>query len=196
MLFGEPTAVSATAIRQRKTSRTDDAFDVFLEYPWLRATLKARIIAYAPGPNLLIHGTGGSFIKYGMDPQEAALRGPNCPDGLDWGENWGLEPEENWGTLSLVSGETRKVPTDRGDYRGFYANVRDVIEKELRRTLLRSSSSAPCARLFWRTRAAANGESCNGTSPRNNFHDRKLSSLPSKLWLRSLRMPICIRISS
>jgi hypothetical protein len=37
--------------------------------------------------------------------------------------------EENWGTLSLVSGETRKVPTERGDYRAFYANVRDVIEK-------------------------------------------------------------------
>ena len=129
VLFGEPNAVSATAIRQRKTSRIDDAFDVSLEYPWLRVSLKARILAYAPGPHLLIHGTGGSFIKYGMDPQEAALRGPNCPDGLDWGENWGLEPEENWGTLSLVSGETRKVQTDRGDYRGFYANVRDVIEK-------------------------------------------------------------------
>lgn len=129
VLFGEPNAVSATAIRQRKTSRIDDAFDVYLEYPWLRVSLKARILAYAPGPYLLIHGTAGSFIKYGMDPQEVALRGPNCPDGLDWGENWGLEPEENWGTLSLVSGETRKVPTDRGDYRAFYANVRDVIEK-------------------------------------------------------------------
>ena len=129
VLFSEPSAVSATAIRQRKTSRVDDAFDVSLQYPWLRVTLKARIIAYAPGPHLLIHGTGGSFIKYGMDPQEAALRGPDCPDGLDWGESWGLEPEENWGTLSLVSGETRKVPTERGDYRAFYANVRDVIEK-------------------------------------------------------------------
>jgi scyllo-inositol 2-dehydrogenase (NADP+) len=129
VLFGEPAAVSATAIRQRKTSRIDDAFDVCLEYPWLRATLKARILAYAPGPHLLIHGTGGSFIKFGMDPQEAALRGPNCPDGLDWGENWGLEAEEDWGTLSLVSGEIRKVKTERGDYRGFYTNVRDVIEK-------------------------------------------------------------------
>jgi predicted dehydrogenase len=91
--------------------------------------LRARIIAYAPGHHLLLHGTEGSFIKFGMDPQEEILRGPNCPDGLDWGANWGLEPEERWGILSRVNGETRKVQTERGDYRGFYANVRDAIEK-------------------------------------------------------------------
>jgi predicted dehydrogenase len=65
-----------------------------------------------------------------MDPQEEILRSENCPDGLDWGENWGLEPEERWGTLSLVGGEKRKVQTERGDYREFYVNVRDAIEKK------------------------------------------------------------------
>ena len=35
-----------------------------------------------------------------------------------------------WGTLSLVGGEVEKVRTERGDYRGFYANVRDAIEKK------------------------------------------------------------------
>ena len=40
------------------------------EYPRLRAMLRARIVAYAPGPHFLIHGTKGSFVKYGMDPQE------------------------------------------------------------------------------------------------------------------------------
>jgi len=49
---------------------------------------------------------------------------------LDWGADWGLEPKERWGTLSLVEGETRKVETERGDYRGFYTNVRDAIEKK------------------------------------------------------------------
>jgi scyllo-inositol 2-dehydrogenase (NADP+) len=128
VLFGEPESVYAAALKQRETSTVDDAFDVILQYPRLRATLRARIIAHAPGPHLLLHGTEGSFIKFGMDPQEEILRGPNCPDGLDWGKDWGLEPEKQWGTLTRVGEARRKVQTERGDYRGFYVNIRDVIE--------------------------------------------------------------------
>jgi predicted dehydrogenase len=130
VLFGEPETIYAAAICQREASRVDDAFDVIMQYRHTRATLRARIIAYAPGPHLLLHGTEGSFIKCGMDPQEEILRSANCPDGLDWGEDWGLEPQERWGTLSRVDGEKRKVKTERGDYRGFYVNVRDAIEKK------------------------------------------------------------------
>ncbi len=130
VLFGEPESVSATALRQRETSQIDDAFDVILQYPKLRATLRARIIAYAPSHHLLLHGTEGSFVKYGMDPQEEILRSEHCPDGPDWGNNWGLEPKERWGTLTRVSEQPRKIETERGDYRGFYANVRDAIEKK------------------------------------------------------------------
>lgn len=130
VLFGEPESIYAAALCQRKTSTVDDAFDVILQYPGLRATLRARIIAYAPGHHLLIHGAQGSFVKFGMDPQEEILRGEHCPDGLDWGKNWGLEAKEHWGTLTRVGEQPRKVETERGDYRGFYANVRDAIEKK------------------------------------------------------------------
>jgi scyllo-inositol 2-dehydrogenase (NADP+) len=129
VLFGEPRAITASAFCERETSQVDDSFDVCLEYSELRALGRARIIAYAPGPHFLIHGTKGSFVKYGMDPQEARLRGEKVPDGLDWGADWGVEPEELWGTLSLVGEPSAKVKTERGDYRGFYANVRDAIEK-------------------------------------------------------------------
>jgi scyllo-inositol 2-dehydrogenase (NADP+) len=130
VLFGEPESISASALLQRETSKIDDAFDVILQYPRLRVTLRARIIAYAPGPHLLLHGTGGSFIKFGMDPQEEILRGPNCPDGHDWGRDWGLESEKQWGTLTPVGEVPRKIETERGDYRGFYRNFRDAIEKK------------------------------------------------------------------
>lgn len=129
VLFGEPEAITASAFCQRATSQVDDAFDVGLEYPRMRATVSARIVAYAPGPHVLIHGTKGSFLKCGMDPQEPILRGPHPPDGLDWGADWGLEPEDRWGTLSVVGEASVKVRTERGDYRGFYANVRDAVEK-------------------------------------------------------------------
>lgn len=130
MLFGEPESICASAFCQRPTSVVDDAFDVIMEYPRLRASLRARIVAYAPGPHLLVHGTKGSYIKSGMDPQEEILRSEKCPDGLDWGADWGEDLESHWGTLSLTTGEVRKVKTERGDYRGFYANVRDAIEKK------------------------------------------------------------------
>jgi scyllo-inositol 2-dehydrogenase (NADP+) len=128
VLLGEPETICASAICQRPTSQVDDAFDVTMRYPRTIATLRARIIAYAPGPHLLVHGTEGSFVKYGMDPQEEILRSDHCPDGTDWGADWGLEPEERWGILSRVGQTPRKVTTERGDYRGFYANVRDAIE--------------------------------------------------------------------
>jgi scyllo-inositol 2-dehydrogenase (NADP+) len=134
VLFGEPRAITASAFCQRETSQVDDAFDVCMEHTnsgsGLRAMGRARIIAYAPGPHFLIHGTNGSFVKYGMDPQEVRLRAENCPDGLDWGADWGVETEDLWGTLSLVGEPSVKVKTERGDYRGFYANVRDAIEKK------------------------------------------------------------------
>jgi scyllo-inositol 2-dehydrogenase (NADP+) len=129
VLFGEPQSIWASAFSQRKSSQVDDAFDVYMEYPRTRAILRARILAFAPGPSALMHGTAGSFIKYGMDPQEEILRSENCPDGLNWGADWGQDKTELWGTLSLVNGETRRVKTEVGDYRGFYANVRDAIEK-------------------------------------------------------------------
>ena len=93
VLFGEPRAITASAFCERETSQVDDSFDVCLEYPELRAMARARIIAFAPGPHFLIHGTKGSFVKYGMDPQEARLRAEDFPHGLDWGADWGEEAE-------------------------------------------------------------------------------------------------------
>jgi len=130
VLFGEPESIYARALRQKESAAVDDAFDVIFQYPRLRVTLRARILAYAPSHHLLEHGTEGSFVKYGMDPQEEILRSTNYPDGLDWGENWGLEPEPRWGTLTRVAEKPRKIETERGDYRGFYVNMRDAIERK------------------------------------------------------------------
>ncbi len=132
VLFGEPRAITASAFCQRETSQVDDAFDVCLEYHQirLRAMGRARIIAYAPGPHFLIHGTKGSFVKFGMDPQEARLRAEDLSGWIGLGRGLGSRSEELWGTLSLVGEPSVKVKTERGDYRGFYANVRDAIEKK------------------------------------------------------------------
>ena len=66
------------------------------------------------------------YVKHPLDPQEALLRA----DRPATGDDWGVEPEKDWGTLTLWKGEElqrEKVPTLRGDYRDFYAQVRDAI---------------------------------------------------------------------
>ncbi len=127
LLFGVPQAVSARLFYQRGGA-VNDGFDVALEYPLFRAMLRARVLAYGAAHHFLVHGRKGSFVKYGMDPQEEVLRSPNLPFGPDWGPRWGEDPEANWGTLSLADGSgARKVKTETGDYRNYYANVRDAL---------------------------------------------------------------------
>ena len=127
VLFGAPEAVTAEARLEREVSRTDDSFDLLMHYPkGLRASLHSTMLGAAPRPRFILHGTQGSFIKFGMDPQEPPLRAGEIPGG----ENWGVDPQENWGTLTLSDGTTtmqRIIPTARGDYRDFYANVRDAM---------------------------------------------------------------------
>ena len=126
LLFGHPTHLSADVRRERDGVIADDAFDVVLHYAEFRAVLGATMLAAAPGPRFLLYGTRGSYVKYGVDPQAEALRLGEMPGG----DRWGVEPVSHWGKLSLAKEGaimTEQVPTDPGDYRRYYANVRDAI---------------------------------------------------------------------
>jgi scyllo-inositol 2-dehydrogenase (NADP+) len=125
-LFGSPEAVSADIRIERDGAVVDDAFDLTLRYPRLRVQLRGMMLASKPAPHFLIHGSKGSYVKYGLDPQENALKRGELPQGPEWGK----EPQEAWGTLSLSEGDKITecaLPTEPGDYREYYANVRDAI---------------------------------------------------------------------
>jgi predicted dehydrogenase len=126
-LLGPPEQVLADIRIEREGSAVDDAFDVtFYFQDAMRACLNASMLAPDPRPHYRIQGTRGVYIKQGLDPQEALLRA----DHAAFSDDWGVEPEREWGTLSLWRGAeivTEKVPTLRGDYRDFYAQVRDAI---------------------------------------------------------------------
>jgi predicted dehydrogenase len=127
-LFGTPEAIEADVRIERDGAEVDDAFDVTLFYPQGRALLRASMLASIPGARFTVRGTQGSYVKHGMDPQEDALKLGQCPTQ----QGWGMDPEDNWGTLSILEEgnlSARKVRTLPGDYRGFYENVRDAIEK-------------------------------------------------------------------
>jgi predicted dehydrogenase len=79
-----------------------------------------------PRPRFHIRGSKGNFWKWGLDPQEAALN--QIVRIADPG--WGREQPENWGTLNVdVEGGTvsRPVAPVHGDYRLYYAGVRDAL---------------------------------------------------------------------
>ena len=126
LLFGTPEALSADVRIEREGALVDDAFDVVLHYPKLRALLRAGVLVSTPTPRFVIHGTRGGYLKYGLDPQEEALKRGETPRG----EFWGYEAPERWGTLLLAQGDSfvrDQLPTAPGDYCQYYANVRDAL---------------------------------------------------------------------
>lgn len=123
VLFGPPQAISADIRIERAGATVDDAFDVTLQYPTMRALLRATMLARAPGPTFTVHGAAGSFIKYGNDPQETALRAGRTPDEADWD----TEPPELHGILTTADG-AQTIATIPSSFTHYYANIRDVIQ--------------------------------------------------------------------
>ncbi len=138
VLFGVPQSVWASVRLERQAARMDDSFDLYLHYPpplaqasspapsglsvWLRATCLAR----DPGARFTLNGTLGAFRKFGTDPQEAHLLAGD----MFSSKPWGVESPERWGILTTdEAGEpmTTRIPTEPGDYRGYYTNLRDAI---------------------------------------------------------------------
>lgn len=126
VLLGEPEAVSADVRIEREGFAADDAFDVMLYYPrGSRALLRATMLAFTPRPRFVALGTKGTFLKKDFDPLENALRNGEVPAG----DSWVLEREEDWAELiQSEDGQSRRTKlAPKGDWRDFYANVRDAI---------------------------------------------------------------------
>jgi len=122
LLFGIPDAIGADIRIEREGAVVDDAFDVTLYYQHMRALLRASMLAPPVGPTWIVHGMKGSFIKYGVDPQEAALKEGRTPDEPDWD----AEAPELYGKL-ITPDATRTVPTLRSSFARYYENVRDAM---------------------------------------------------------------------
>lgn len=125
-VLGVPERITASVRIERPGFVTDDAFDIWLHYADnTMAVLSASMLSVEPRSRFVVLGTKASYLKKRFDPLESALRsrvpGP--------GESWMLEKPENFGeVISEVDGriERRKVASF-GDWREFYANVRDCI---------------------------------------------------------------------
>ncbi|MER2999433.1 oxidoreductase [Pontibacter populi] len=128
VLFGEPQRVYADIKIQRQGSKIPDYFEVVLFYSNLKVILKAGMLVRETGPHFILHGSKGSFVKYGMDVQEAALKAGSFPTAA--ATDWGQEPEELWGMLNTELNGLHfkgKIESEIGDYSGLYQNVYDAI---------------------------------------------------------------------
>ena len=124
-LFGLPQSVNATLIRQRPGAVAVDWCHVLLNYGARRVILNISMVVSGGEPRFAVHGTGGSWIKYGLDTQEERLRAGAVP-----GEpGWGKDPQPAMfypaGTPTPV-----QLPAPPGDYRHYYSRFRDAILKK------------------------------------------------------------------
>ena len=126
VLFGKPEQVFADIRHFRTGTKVDDNYEVWLKYPGVKVSICGSYLVREPGPRYILHGTNGSFLKWGIDPQEEALKEGKMPVG----ESWGKEDEENWGLLHTeINGQTYrgKYETLAGDYPAYYDNIYDVL---------------------------------------------------------------------
>jgi len=128
-LFGLPEAVTGDVRIERDKGVTMDSFTIRLRYSGLAVTVSANCLAAIPRPRYLVRGTKGNFIKWGLDPQEARLKeSGRVVENEELG--WGNEPPSAWGTLAVDTDgviESESLKPIPGDYRLFYAGVRDAI---------------------------------------------------------------------
>jgi len=128
VLFGLPKTVDARVGIQRPGGKVDDYYDIRLQYDGFHVIVKSSYLVREPGPRYSLHGVEGSFVKFGIDPQEQALKEGKSPKST----SWGVEGKEWWGKLNTTVGSLHVeglVETLRGNYMGFYDNVYEAIRE-------------------------------------------------------------------
>ncbi|MDM5340949.1 oxidoreductase [Fictibacillus enclensis] len=125
-LFGSPQFILADVLAQRENAETDDYFHIILGYEKLRVILHSGSMITSQGPRFQVHGSKGSFIKYGLDGQEAALKEGKKPIN----HSWGADDPRNYGMLVTMDGEKEKqetIETLQGSYTTYYKKIAESI---------------------------------------------------------------------
>lgn len=121
-IFGPPIKVLLDIDFIRDEAVNDDYFHLIFKYEKCSVHLNASTICKTLPERFIVHGTKGSFSKYGMDPQEKNLKHGMKADSADIGR----DQESNYGVLAVDN--TKKIKTTDGNYREFYQNLKDTID--------------------------------------------------------------------
>jgi predicted dehydrogenase len=121
-LFGLPQSVNASLAILRAGGRTDDWAHVQLNYNRLRVVLHASLLVSGPGPRSVLHGTRGSWAKFGADPQEPQLVTGMLPSD----PRFGHDPDPGI-IYDGATGTRTEVPSPSGNQREYFVGIRDAI---------------------------------------------------------------------
>jgi len=136
-LLGMPDSLQLHTACQRPGAQTNDWFHAVLSYEshhaGLRVVLHAGALVAEQGPRWVVHGTQGSFIKYGLDSQEDALKAghrPNLADLQDWGRDAQVGQVLHFASMPGVAAPVavrQAAPDMAGCYWQYYVNLRDHL---------------------------------------------------------------------
>jgi predicted dehydrogenase len=126
VLFGRPEAITADVATLRTGAGAPDYFHATLRYPDKRVILHSSKLAAAHGLRFAVHGTRGSWVKHGIDPQEGAAIAGRTPGG----EGWGHDPVAGQWTRCDPDPVTTTVPNLPGDYRLFWSALGAAVRGE------------------------------------------------------------------
>jgi scyllo-inositol 2-dehydrogenase (NADP+) len=126
-LFGLPKTIWADIDQQRTGAIAPDYFHLVLKYDQLTAVLHSSMLVKKQGPRYQLHGDKGSFVKYGLDPQEEQLKQgmqPNHP-------LFGREDPSYYGNIHYTQGPLQisgLVDTLPGQYPAYYRQIAHAIQ--------------------------------------------------------------------
>jgi len=124
VLFGVPVSITVDMAQLRPDAQTTDYFHAVLTYPQRRVVLHSTMLAAAESARYIVHGTRGSYVKFGLDPQEDRLKAGERPPQEDWGYDM------RDGVLTLAVGDeldAQTLLTVPGNYPAYYAGIRDAL---------------------------------------------------------------------
>lgn len=125
-LFGAPETLWLDMAQQRPGAKTDDFFHAVLQYGPRRVILHASTQVAAQGPRFTVHGSLGSYHKFGLDVQEEQLKAGRSP--LDSG--FGCDPRPGLLITPTSQGQRQQsIVNQTGDYRAFYQQMCDAIQR-------------------------------------------------------------------
>jgi predicted dehydrogenase len=121
-LFGLPETINASFAVLRKGGETDDWAHVQLNYRSLRVILHTSLLVSGGGPRSVLHGTLGSWAKFGADVQEKQLVAGVRPGSPGFGE----DPDP--GILyEGATGKQTKIPAPAVNQAEYYVGIREAL---------------------------------------------------------------------
>ena len=150
-LFGWPDSIFADIETQKEEGVIDDYFHIILKYRKLRVVLHSTSFG-GDLPRFYLAGQKGTFIKFGLDPQEGQLRAGQNPHS----PNFGMD-ENQVGELTVYSGEATEsiIRCEKGSYLKFYLNIYECIRNKIELPLVSAISALDVIKIIEKAKESA-----------------------------------------